>query len=245
MKPNASSKNVSYRLLPFGASAPPPAQDLAQLHAVILPTSPISLLGNRFMERFYYATLPREKLICGAVAYVDDEPAGFVAATHDSAGFMRSALRRWWPNLLWVIGTSVLISPKTIGAVWDAWRAMTGRRPTEGGTPDGEILSLGVISAYRELRFIRQTGIRISTDLLENAVAQLRVRGTRKIRSLVEADNLLGKAFLLGLGWTPSHTQIPGRRISSVEFVWRDKEPLKSGGHSGGCTESGPGGKQQ
>jgi len=111
---------MDYRLLPFGAGAPAPARDLARLHATLLPASPVSLLGRRFMEDFYYRVLPREGLEFGAVAYVDQKPAGFVAATHDRNGFMRTAVKRYWPHVLWVIGASVFTTPKFLGAIWQA-----------------------------------------------------------------------------------------------------------------------------
>src|SRR5712691_3658318 len=144
---------MDYRVLPYGAGAPATVRDLARLHATLLPASPVSLLGRRFMENFYYRVLPREGLAFGAVAYVNEQPAGFVAATHDRNGFMRTAVRHYWPHLLWVIGVSVLTAPKSLGAIWQAWRVMSSRRRAEGGEPEGEILSLGVLPAYREPGF--------------------------------------------------------------------------------------------
>jgi ribosomal protein S18 acetylase RimI-like enzyme len=211
--------NVSYRLVPFDAKAPPLARDLARLHAALLPTSSISLLGPHFMERFYYKLLPREGLLFGAVAYIDDQPVGFVAATHDADGFMRIACRRRWPYLVWVVGTSILIAPRSIRAVWQACRVMMSRAPAADARPDGEILSLGVLPAYREPRFIRQSGLRISTDLLDTAVSELCARGVRAIRATVNADNTPAKLFYIGLGWTLGRTNVPGWQAATVEFV--------------------------
>jgi ribosomal protein S18 acetylase RimI-like enzyme len=209
----------SYAIVPFGAAAQPPVRDLARLHTALLPTSPIVLLGHPFMERFYYSILPREGLICGAVAYVDERPAGFVAATHDADGFMRIACRRRWPRLVWVVGTSVLMEPRSIGAVWEASRVMMSRASAADGRPDGEILSLGVLPAYREPSFIRQSGLRISTDLLDTAVSALRTRGVRAIRATVNTDNTPAKLFYIGLGWTLGRTNVPGWQTATVEFV--------------------------
>ena len=63
---------------------------------------------------------------------------------------METAVTRYRPHLLWVIGVSVLTAPKSLGAIWQAWRVMSRRRRAEGGEPEGEILSLGVLPAYRE-----------------------------------------------------------------------------------------------
>ena len=210
---------MDYRLFPFGAGSDAPAHHLAWLHACLLPESPVSLLGRRFMEDFYYRVLPREGLVFGAVAYVDQQPAGFVAATHDCAGFMRSGMRRFWPHVLWVVGASVLTAPKSVGAVWQAWRVMRSRQ-AESAEFEGEILSLGVLPAYREPGFVRRSGLRIATDLLDAAVDRLRAMGVRHIGAAVRVDNTEAKLFYAGLGWSLHRTSVPGRGPAAGEFTW-------------------------
>jgi ribosomal protein S18 acetylase RimI-like enzyme len=96
---------------------------------------------------------------------------------------------------------------------------MMSRAPVADGRPDGEILSLGVLPAYREPRFVRQSGLRISNDLLNTAVSELRARGVRAIRATVKADNAPAKLFYTGLGWTLGRTTVPGWQHATVEFV--------------------------
>ena len=211
---------AGYRLVPFGGGAQAPVEDVTRLHTVLLPASPVALLGPRFMRGFYYRVLPWEGLILGAVAYVDERPAGFVAATSDANGFMRTALRRhWWPAA-WAVGTSVLASPTSAAAVWQAWRVMRSRRRAEHEAA-GEILSLGVLPAYRQPAFVRQHGLHIAADLLEMAVERLRCLGVRQIGAAVRADNTEAKLFYAGLGWNLHRAEVPGWGAASVEFVWR------------------------
>jgi ribosomal protein S18 acetylase RimI-like enzyme len=210
-----------YHLVPFDAKAAPPVRDLARLHADLLPASPVVMLGFTFMERFYYTVLPRQGLMFGAVAYVDDQPAGFVAATHDSAGFMQAAVRHRWPYLAWVIALSVLTEPRSIGAVWRAGRVMAARGPAQHSEPAGEILSLGVLSAYRASGFIKESGFHISNDLMNGVMDQLRSRGVRVVRAVVGADNTPTKLFYCGLGWTLKRVGVPGWSHPTVEFVRR------------------------
>ena len=212
---------MDYRRLPFGSGTVAPVRDLARLHLALLPTSPIALLGSRFMQDFYYRVLPREGLVFGAVAYVDQQPAGFIAATHDRAGFMRTAVKRRWPRLMWVIGGSVLTAPKSLGAVWQAWQVMSSRRPAAGEHLPRRILSLGVLPAYREARFIRQSGLHIATDLLDVAVGGLRGMGIQHIGAAVRADNTEAKLFYAGLGWRLHGPSAAGRWPAAVEFRWR------------------------
>jgi ribosomal protein S18 acetylase RimI-like enzyme len=213
--------SLSYRLAPFGAEEPAPVDNLARLHAELLPTSPVALLGRRFMEKFYYLILPCDGLIFGTIAYVEERPAGFVAATHDPSGFMKSALHRWWPYIVWIVGSSLFLAPKSMGAAWEAWRVMQSRSLSQAGGSDGEILSLGVLPEYREPSFIRQSGLRISTDLLSDAVARLGARGIHVIRATVSADNTPVKLFYSGLGWSLARTNHSGWRHPTVEFIWR------------------------
>jgi ribosomal protein S18 acetylase RimI-like enzyme len=212
---------VEYRLVAFGADAPAPARDLARLHAALLPASPVALLGRRFMEGFYYRILPPEGLVFGAVAYVDRQPAGFVAATGDRRGFMRAALRRYWPRAIGMVGLSLLAAPRSLGPVWQACRVMRARRPDEGGRREGEILSLGVLPAYREPGFIRRSGRRIATDLLDVAVSRLRSTGVEFIGAAVGAANTEAKLFYTGLGWDLYRRCAEGWGPAAVEFRWR------------------------
>ena len=211
---------MSYRLVAFGSGKGAPVRDLARLHASLLPESPVSLLGRRFMERFYYRVLPHHGLIFGAVAYVGERPAGFVAATRASGGFMRLAMRRSWLSFGWVVATSVILAPRSIGPVWEAGRAIRAQQPGAESEAEGEILSLGVLPGYHELRR-EVSGPRMSADLVGHAVAELGAMGVRSIRAMVKADNVPAKLFYTGLGWTLRRASVPEWRSPTVEFAWR------------------------
>jgi ribosomal protein S18 acetylase RimI-like enzyme len=209
----------AYEIVPFDGEHLPPVRDLATLHAELLPTSPVALLGPEFMQQFYYRILPRERLISGAVAYVDRQPAGFIVATQDSAGFMRSALRRHWLYLSWVLALSVLRQPiKRLGAIWEALQIMR-HQPAEAGVMSAELLSFGVLPEYRSPRFIRQTKLQVSKELFDAAVNQLKAEGVSRIRAIVDADNTPAKLFYHSLGWYVERSNVPGWRTPSVEFV--------------------------
>lgn len=213
-----------YRLVEFGAApGSVPARDLARLHGELMPHSPVVLLGPRFMERFYYRVLPEMGLAVGAVAYVDEAPAGFIVATRDSDGFMGQAIRRHWLYLGWLIGTSVLLEPTRIGALWEAVQIMRNRTTSERREDAGELLSFGVLPEFRSARFVRRTGVKISQDLMACALRLLDRQGVQVVRSLVDQDNLDVKLMYRGLGWELSATEVGGWRTPQVEFTWRAK----------------------
>jgi ribosomal protein S18 acetylase RimI-like enzyme len=210
----------AYELVFFDAQQLPAARDLTALHQAILPTSPVALLGDRFMEQFYYKLLPRQNYIFGIVAYVDCQPAGFIVATRDPEGFMGAALRRHWGALLWVLGRSILQAPrKRFGAIWEAWRIMSHRAPRQQQLIGAELLSFGVLPQYCSVQFSRQTGLKLSVDLLNAMVKQLSQEGASTIRAVVDADNTSAKLFYHAMGWQLEQTSPAGWKVPTVEFL--------------------------
>jgi ribosomal protein S18 acetylase RimI-like enzyme len=210
----------TYEIVFFDGQHLPSAHDLTTLHGATLPTSPVALLGDRFMEQFYYKQLPRHHFIFGAVAYVDRQPAGFIVATRDPEGFMGAAIRRHWGSLLWTLGLSILQEPrKRFGAIWEAWQIMRHRAPQQTPLAGAELLSFGVLPQYRSAQFCRQTGLQISADLLNAMVKKLGQEGATTIRAVVDADNTSAKLFYHAMGWRLEQTPPSGWKVPTVEFL--------------------------
>lgn len=215
-----ASTKIRYRLEPFDEkSFEDRSADLAYLHGALLSHSPVALLGPDFMEHFYYRELPRLGLICGHIAYIDDRPAGFIVATHDASGFMQSALRRRFLAVVAVMVRSVFRDPRRLAAIWEAVQIMRSLPPTAPDDSPGELLSFGVLPDFRSREFMTRTRLRISQDLLDAAVNQIRERGIATIRVIVDTDNVEARLFYLGSGWRPGRDAVPGWRKKTVEFV--------------------------
>ncbi len=213
------TSDSAYRLQPFGEARS--AEHLANLHAELLGHSPVALLGPQFMEQFYYADLPRMNLIFGAIAYVEDVPAGFIVATADSSTFMQRALREKFFKVAWVMALSVLSNPRRMGAVWEALQIMRNLPAPDPGSSAGEILSFGVLPQFRSREFLVKTKLRISQDLLKTVMKEFASRGVPRARVIVDADNLEARLFYLGNGWQPGMGLVPGWRKKTVEFLWQ------------------------
>ncbi|MBB6091660.1 ribosomal protein S18 acetylase RimI-like enzyme [Povalibacter uvarum] len=222
MSSNVSAR-INYRVQPFGTGVTAEvSRDLASLHGALLSHSPVALLGPDFMSRFYYSVLPRMGLISGAVAYMDDRPAGFIVVTDDSSGFMQQAIRRSLFRIGWVMATSVLKDPKRIAAVWEALQIMRNLPPPDPNAPQsGEVLSFGVMPEFRAREFMIRTKLRISQDLLKSAMGQFADKKVTRARVIVDADNLEARLFYLGNGWQPGLDVVPGWRKKTVEFLWQ------------------------
>ena len=224
-----SAQRPDYRLVTFNCRClgVEEIEHLTSLHAELLPRSPVVLLGRGFMKRFYYRFLPSDGHIIGAIAYVDAEPAGFITVTHDARGFMNAGIRRHWLRISWLVGVGILGVPSRLAAVKEALRINRGLSGVSRHVNTGELLSMGVLPEFRLGGFVERTGIRLADDLLGTALLSLRRGGIRRVRAVVDTDNIEARLFYQGRGWTPSASEAVGWRVSSVEYtleleVWRD-----------------------
>jgi ribosomal protein S18 acetylase RimI-like enzyme len=90
----------------------------------------------------------------------------------------------------------------------------------------GELLSFGVLPAYRQRAFAARTGISIGRDLLKHALAELRNRQVDSVRAIVDDDNLEAKLFYHAIGWRLAADRVPGWKVPTVEFIF-DLKPEK------------------
>ena len=215
------SDEPDYRIVEFGRSSDgaAPAADLAGLHAELLSHSPLVLMGPAFVERFYYTRLPEMGLISGAVAYVNGEAAGFIVATPEPNDFMDRAMKRHWLGVCWNLATSVLKNPARLRALAEAYRIQKNVDAQDYGPEMGEMLSFGVLEAYRSRAFVRETGISIGVDLLERATAQLRAAGKQQVRAIVDKDNLEAQLFYRFQGWRVGLADVQGWAVPTMEFL--------------------------
>ena len=211
--------SAAVRIVRFDSNDNVPAGDLTFLHRELLPHSPVVALGRPFMESFYYRVLPLDGSIFGAVAYFDDRPVGFIVATEDSEGFMSRGTRRHWLRLGAIMAWSIVSRPSTITGIWETLGIIRDRGKCVRQETMAELLSLGVLSEYRTTAFVRDTGIRFGKELMDAAMTQLKSKGCRSVKSLVDKDNIEVKLLYRALGWKLQDTEPAGWRTPQVEFI--------------------------
>ena len=227
---------VDFRMVDFDEYQAAPVNVLAELHSRILPTSPLVRLGHRFMEKFYYNVLPEGGLIFGAIAYVNETPAAFIVATHDSSGFIRSAIRRFWLRMAYECGISLITNPSVLKVVPEAvslmkarlaeWRHRSKHSVPKFKAPiphGGEILSIGTLPDYQTPKFHRETKLNLAHELLNFAVNRLQDSGTKVIRCVVDADNKPAQFFYHCRGWRREPAPDSGWKVPVVEFALRNE----------------------
>jgi ribosomal protein S18 acetylase RimI-like enzyme len=230
-----TAHGADYRLVTFhrrclGAKE---IEHVTALHTELLPRSPVVLLGRGFMQRYFYRFLPSEGYITGAIAYVDGEPAGFITATDDPSGFMRAAFRRHWLRISLLVGGAMLGNPGRLSVVIEALHINRGLIGVSRQINTGELLSMGVREEFRSGGFVERTGIRLSDDLLGTALFSLRQGGVRRVRAVVDTDNMEARLFYRVRGWTSSGAAT-GWRVSSVLYTL----DLNGSGGDGGNREA-------
>jgi len=221
---SVEAKTGNYSLVEFSKGTDIPVDALALLHQTLLEQSPIVLLGPSFIRDFYYGALAEEGLLFGAVAYVGNEPAGFIVATEDSTGFLRKGIRRQWRQLLLAVSRSILSSPRRIFSVIEALRIMQSRKAEPDSDTSSELLSFGVLPAFLVCTDEDGNRLSIGRDLLDSAMNSVRERGATRAIAIVDADNIAAQFFFKSEGWTLARSGVPGWRVPSVELVW-EAEP--------------------
>lgn len=214
-------KSPDYEILEFGEQglSAEGVRDVARLHAELLGHSPLVLMGPEFVEQFYYTVLPREGFIRGAVAYVDGRIAGFIVGTDDADGFMARAAKKHWLRIGWIMFKSVLRNPSRILAIKEAYQIQSNVQTQDHGQEAGELLSFGVLPEFRSRRFIKETALLVSSDLLNIAIGQLEKLGKRRLRAIVDKDNLEAQLFYRSHGWRVGLKSVKGWRVPSMEFL--------------------------
>jgi ribosomal protein S18 acetylase RimI-like enzyme len=193
-------------------------QEVSQLHARLLPESPVVQLGLTFLESFYYKTLVADRLVWCELSYHDGVAAGFIAYTDRPKDFMSRGLRHHWPWLAMVLAGSVARNPARGRTIFQVLAMMRGRKQELPGGTGGEILSFGVLPAFRGMEFIRRTGRRISMELFDSASEFFRRRNIQTVRMLVAASNREALLFYHGLGCT--FEPLPGRNGKTVQVTY-------------------------
>lgn len=231
-----SEKPPVHVLETFGSPGDMPASaaELTDLHTELLPSSPLSLLGTDFIHHFYYTHMPRTGLLFGALIRVQEQAAGFVVATAHADTFMKTGFIENWNHAVWNIAASVWSQPTRVLSLIEAGRIMLDRSGEEedSGPEMGELLSFGVRREFASSRFVRDTGLRISEELYNTAMAQLAARGVKRIRAVIDADNRIAQLFYSVRGWRLVKESVPGWRVPSVEFQW-DADSVGSSGNDG------------
>jgi len=177
-------------------------KDITRLHMELLAHGPMARLGFHFMHRFCYTRLFEAGLLRAVLARVDDEAVGFLSYTEKSITFHRDAISKHLPAVVAALVVSILREPKVLLRIPKAVWLMFDRRGelALGEEPLGEVVSIGAKAEFLKPRFVRETGVVLSEDMLRHAADDLRRLGATRLRMVVEAHNRPALFFYSRLG---------------------------------------------
>jgi ribosomal protein S18 acetylase RimI-like enzyme len=175
---------------------------ISRMHLELLHWGPMAQLGRIFLEKFCYTVLMQDDLMKVELYEVEGKPAGFIAYTQYSFTFHRSAIKKHFFYVTYIVLISILRNPLIILDVLKAMRVMFQRRGeiSIGQDPVAEILAIGVYPEYRTPKFIKNTGLRISHEMFQKAVTYFKQAGLHNMRLAVDSFNKATLLFYHSLG---------------------------------------------
>jgi len=202
-----AATGLRYSIAEFGGNRPADRRALAELHAALLPASSLPKLGRGFLEHFYYAVLPREDLVFGCVAYLDELPVGFMVNTRYPGSYMSMAIRRHPVRFAWRMALAAFTNTGSLISALRARKRMQAQAASSGsGHPDAperflEGLFLAVRPEYTRPGFVRESGLHIARDLLSRSLSLASECGAPEMRVAVMRTNAAALALYLRGGW--------------------------------------------
>lgn len=177
------------------------------LHMELLDFGPMAQFGDHFIREMCYAVPLHDGLLHLALAEVDDRPAGFIAYTDQAQTFHRSLFRNHFFEAGWILGISLLRQPRRLLRLPRAVRVVLSRDDLPDTVEDtqAEVVSFAVQPEFLSPAFVRRTGLRVSSLLLDHAFDHFRGAGFTRVRMIVDADNRRALLFYhsLGASFTP------------------------------------------
>jgi ribosomal protein S18 acetylase RimI-like enzyme len=190
------------------------------LHLNLLSWGPIARMGRRFLKYVAYILPMKEGSIKVVLYKVNDIPAGFIVYTSDSSGFYTKAIKNHFMFISFIALISFLENPThLIRFVKVALLILTRREEKKMGKDySSEIIAIGVKPEYRDHRFIRKSGIRISHELFLHAVKYFKSIGLEKMRLVVDKFNTETLFFYQGLGGIIESYKRHGNQMYQIWF---------------------------
>lgn len=164
---------------------------VAEMHMELLEFGPMAGLGMRFVREVCYRGLLKTRFFRVVIYSVNGEPAGFMAFTNKSKRFHEVGLK----ESRWLVVRETLLAllrnPLRFRSLLSSLRVLETRRhePDKDAASDGEVICLAVRPQYLGGRFVRESGKRLSEELVVHAAKELQKEGVQNMRMIVDDDN--------------------------------------------------------
>jgi len=168
----------NYKIIPVSTEL---ISEIARLHAIVMPHSPISELGWEFMTQVYFPTLLQEGHGEAVIAYYKGKPVGMTAYAFDSHSFY-TALGRKRIKIIKAVAKEIKRDLSTLSTVIRATRFYFQKNTEPTSEIPAEHLAIIVLEEYRASDFVRKNRLYFARDLFHSAMESMRSKGINKFR---------------------------------------------------------------
>lgn len=185
--------------------APSDLDALLALQAHVLADTFSARLGPHFNRVFHETMLASDDYLCDGY-FVDGGLVGYLSYTSDTLRLLRDVFRRNVLAYVWALAAGVVRMPRTLLLISRVARSVAFNASTPATSFGAELLSVGVLPAFRGRR--SDTGHRssVADTLLQSAVLRLRALGVRTVYLVtkpVKVDQVPHR-FVRKYGFTPA-----------------------------------------
>ena len=169
---------------------------VSQAHVELDPTaflSQIKEIGVTFREEIFYPALIEDPDGFVWIYLVQGNLAGYIAGTQDVPSFYK-LLKRRAPLLLFRLLAKAILKMPSLLVKYAASGVRMERMPQKELIP-AEIISFGVLPAYRTPEFELQHGRHVAKALFEKAVESFRQAGIREYKVMTIQQNKAANRF--------------------------------------------------
>jgi hypothetical protein len=168
---------------------------ISSIHQDVLPDSFVVKMGNLFMKKFYYRTLPKLGYLKCFLAKLDDRYVGIIVTNKKPFSLIRSALPTNFFSIGWIIFLSIILDPRRLAVLVDLLRYKPDPllKQYEDTGEFFEILTIGVVKEHRNL--VLTNGQKISHVLLHHAVAYYNALKFNRITGQILKENKSALGF--------------------------------------------------
>lgn len=166
---------------------------ICQLHQSLIPTSPVAMLGLKFLKQFYYPQLTKNNLLFCEYYKYDQKIVGFITYTTEPEKFVKIGIKKSFFNFIFALTASIFEDYRRFIYLLKGSQLEKAHHNCDTG--EAAVVSFGVLPYYRSREFTKKSKLYISNDLFANAMDSLNKLGFRKLRMIVEPNNIEALLF--------------------------------------------------
>jgi ribosomal protein S18 acetylase RimI-like enzyme len=168
---------------------PSDLEQLLLLQSHVLADTISARLGAHFNRVFHETMLADDNYLCDGY-FADGVLVGYLSYTPDTLRLLRIVFRRNVIAYVRALVADVVRTPRTLLLIARVARSVALNAPASAPSVGAELLSVGVLPAFRGARSDGGRGSSVADTLLQGAVSSLRTRGARTVCLVAKPEDV-------------------------------------------------------